>query len=303
MSIPFGAVPSAHRLRTPWVLLVLCAVHVLGSAGSARAGAVDEADLRSWISTALEVYNERSDDPLPFLTTQQIDRLLDHEVVRIRRRDAPMQESSADDRPERVTGFFLIHQPRIRVWLAALDPEFQATDMLTELRLEQDSDGGSLWYQHLDLPWPITDRHWVIRLWKNLPLSQSTEGFVWEQVWDLAENGPAIARRILREGRVPGLDEKTMDQAIYLPLNQGSWTLFALTEDITFLAYRVSTIVGGSIPDSWITTFAMAQLEGLLRGVEKHATEAYLHYDPQRTPIYGGDGVLIERQGASPDGP
>lgn len=271
-------------MRERWVLVgvVLALIVPEGSNGA------DER--RAWIGAAVEVYNEHASDPLPFLSSRQVDDLLSGRVVRIRRRDVDGPE---DRRAERVTGYALYELPRRRVWLAALDPAFRATDLLTEVRLRRDGDGGSLWYQHVDLPWPIADRHWVIELEKGLEVAERTEGFVWEQRWRLAADGPAIARRTLAEGRAAGLDERAMDEAVYLPLNLGSWTLFALTDELTLLAYRVSTVVGGNIPDGWIATFAMAQLEGLLRGVGRHALEVESSYDPAVEPIHGGDGRLL----------
>lgn len=267
------------------------AVLVLELACLAPPARSTEVDLRPLVTASLEVYNELAEDPLPFLTSQQVDALLAGEVVRNRRRRTPGED--AESTPERVTGYIVIHQPRTHVWLASLDPAFQASPMLTEARLEMDDVGGSRWYQHVDLPWPLTDRHWVIDLGKRIDLTASTQGLIWEQHWRLAPDGPAIAERTVADGRAPGLTPESIRDAIYLPANEGAWILFAITEDVTFLVYRVATVVGGGIPDSWIATFAMAQLEGLLRKVATHSEEAWKFYDPERTPMFGGDGRII----------
>ena len=251
-------------------------------------------DPRDLVSAALEVYNERVDDPLPFLTGEQVDRLVAGDVIRVRRRDP-----NTDDAPERVTGFVLLHRPRIAVWLAALDPEFPANPLLTEKRLSKDDQGHSTWYQHVDLPWPLTDRHWVIDLGKDLDLARSTEGFVWVHRWSLAPDGRERARETLRAG-LGDLTLEDYDKAIYLPENEGAWILFALDEDLTLLAYRVRTVIGGGIPDSWIATFAMAQLEGLLREVDAMAENSVAEYDPATYPVYDGLGRLIP-SAASPE--
>lgn len=258
----------------------------------ARAGA-SEPDLRPLVTASLEVYNELAPDPLPFLSTKQVDALVKGEVVRVRRRRAEGEDAATT--PERVTGYLLVHEPRTRVWLAALDPKFQASDMLTEARLDFDGRGNSRWYQHVSLPWPLADRHWVIDLGNRDDLCASTEGLIWEQQWQLAPEGPSIAQRAVAEGLVTGLQPKDLEGAVYLPANDGGWILFSITEDVTFLVYRVRTVVGGGIPDSWITTFAMAQLESLLRKVEKYSAEAWRLYDPDEYAIYAGDGSLIPR--------
>ena len=150
-----------------------------------------------------------------------------------------------------------------------------------------------MWYQHLSLPWPITDRHWVIEAVQDVDLAAGTESFVWAHRWDLIDGGPARARRAVAAGRAGDLTPGDIEGAIYLPANEGAWILFSLDHDLTLLAYRVRTVVGGGIPDSWITTFAMAQLEGLLRQVEDRAPTARADYDADRTPIHDGLGELI----------
>ncbi len=281
-----GEAPLLRILITPGALL-------LGMTLLGPRIAVAEPDLRPLLTASLEVYNELASDPLPFLSASQVDALVEGEVVRIRRRRSERDDAATT--PERVTGYIVIREPRVRVWLASLDPTFQASSMLTEVRLRFDEAGASQWYQHLSLPWPIADRHWVIDLGKRVELCEATEGLIWEQYWWLAENGPEIARAAVAAGRAGDLTLESIEDAIYLPANDGAWILFSVTEDVTFLAYRVTSVVGGGIPDSWITTFAMAQLEGLLRKVEEHAARAWLDYDPDRYVIHGGDGNVIPR--------
>lgn len=266
------------------VVAVLC-----GSVTAACARDYDPADL---VPTALEVYNERADDPLPFLNPDQVADLVHGEIVRIRRRD-PRQ---GEDAPERVTGYMLLRRPRLAAWLAALDPDFPSTSMLTEVELSRDDAGRSSWYQHLSLPWPIADRHWVVGLHKDLEMARETEGFVWVHQWDLVEDGPRIAQETVAAGKAGDLTPKSIEKAIYLPSNEGAWILFALDADLTLLAYRVTTVVGGGIPDSWITTFAMAQLDGLLKEVDELAATSIQDYDPDVDPIFDGWGKLIPRQ-------
>ena len=255
----------------------------------AHAQDYDRADL---IPTAIEVYNERATDPLPFLTADQIDDLLKGDVVRIRRRNP----QKGDDAPERVTGFVLLEHSRRAAWLAALNPDFPQNSMLTQVRLMQDDLGRSMWYQHLSLPWPITDRHWVVELDKDHEMARSTEGFIWVQQWRLADDGPALAADTVARGAAGDLTPAKVEKAIYLPANEGAWILFSLDAELTLLAYRVTTVVGGGIPDSWIATFAMAQLRGLLSEIDALAATAEADYDPDVSPIYDGLGALMERR-------
>ena len=278
-------VPSLARPAGPlaaWLLLV-----GVFAAVPAAAQDYDPADV---IATALEVYNERAADPLPFLRSEQIRRLVDGEVVRVRRRDP----RGGGDAPERVTGYVLLRRPRVAVWLTALDPDFPDHSMLTETQLERDERGNSVWYQHLSLPWPITDRHWTISLRKDVEMARATEGLVWAHEWRLADDGERLAREAVAAGRAGDLTLEGIEDAIYLPSNDGAWILFSLDTKLTLVAYRVVTEVGGGIPESWIATFAMAQLEGLLRELDERAATAIEEYDPARYAAYDGFGRLIE---------
>lgn len=286
---PSGA-RSAFRARVPKNPgIALAVAMVLGGFAVPSAGQdYDPADI---VPTALEVYNERAEDPLPFLTPDQIVDLVKGDVVRVRRKDPRL----GDEGPERVTGYMLLRRPRLAVWLAALDPDFPSNSMLTEVQLMRDDSGRSQWYQHLSLPWPIADRHWVVTLQKDIEMARATDGFVWVHEWNLSENGEQLARETVAAGKAGDLTLKSIEKAIYLPSNEGAWILFSLDSELTLLAYRVTTVVGGGIPDSWIATFAMAQLEGLLHEVDELAETSEANYDPEMHPAYDGFGKLIER--------
>jgi len=58
----------------------------------------------------------------------------------------------------RVVGYRLIQRPRVLIWISALNTSNEQVQRLTEYQLEDDGGTGSLWYQHMRLPWPIRDR-------------------------------------------------------------------------------------------------------------------------------------------------
>jgi hypothetical protein len=269
-------------------MLVSCAVRADGGEGLPTA---DADRMRPVVPAAIEYFNERSDDPLPSLTSEQIEALLDGDVVRFRRRP----DRNLEDPPERVTGYVLVPQPRAQVWIAALDPDFQASDMVSEKRLGRDESGWSLWHHYISLPWPVTDRQWVIRVRPRVELAEGTGGLVWEQMWELADGGEDIARASIAAGNLEGVTLETAKDAIYVPANEGSWVMFELEKGLTLVGYRVVARVGGSIPDSWIATFGMAQLTNVLEEVARYASEIPGSYDPDVHPILGGDGKPLPR--------
>ncbi|RKZ17368.1 hypothetical protein DRQ53_03735 [bacterium] len=275
-------------LRASTVLVLVMATTPV-QAADADLDAQAAERMRPVVGAAIEFYNEHSEDNLPALGSDQIQELLDGEVVRIRRRPARDQE----DPPERVTGYHIIALPRTRVWVAALDPNFQATDMLTERRLQSDPVSGSLWHQYLSLPWPVSDRQWVVRVQVQHELARQTTNLIWELSWDLEAGGEELARESVASGLMGAISEEQASDAVYVPANEGSWILFSLEDEITLVAYRIVARVGGSIPDSWIATFGMAQLTQLLDEVTAHAVQLDDDYDPALEDILGGDGEPI----------
>ena len=277
------------------LLITSTVVMLLAWSTPARPGdllAPEDAErIRPVIPAAIEYFNERAADPLPSLTGEQIEALLDGEVVRFRRRP----NRNLEDPPERVTGYVLVPHPRAQVWIAALDPEFQASDMLSEKRLGRDEEGYSIWHHYISLPWPVTDRQWVIRVGPRVELARETGDLVWEQLWELTADGERIAAESIAAGNLEGVTPESAKDAIYVPANEGSWVMFQLEEDLTLIGYRVMARVGGSIPDSWIASFGMSQLTNVLEGVSRHAAEVPALYDPDVHAIRGGDGEPLPR--------
>jgi hypothetical protein len=277
--------------RTPWASTValLLALAPPGTAADSLPDSV-AARLAPVIPAAIDYYNSLSDDPLLGLGADQVSDLLAGEVVRIRRHP----DRGADpDPPERVTGYRLVPSSRDVVWIAALDPSLKVSDLLTEARLSPEGVQPVVWHQYVSLPWPVADRQWVIRVDIQDRLAASSDDLLWEMRWNLVEDGPRLAAESIAAGNLPGIDSEKAHDAVYVPRNAGSWVLFRLEDDVTLLAYRVVASVGGHIPDSWIATFAMAQLESLLDTVAKNALIVRDHYDPEKSPVIGGDGTLI----------
>jgi len=247
--------------------------------------------MRPVIPAAINYYNERTDDPLPVLTTDQTEDLLEGKVVRIRRR--PPRD--VENPPERVTGYRIVPLPRDQVWVAALDPDFQATELLTEHLLSQDDNGVSVWHQYLSLPWPITDRQWVIEVGIHAELATESGDLLWELTWALKQTGEDIARASIAAGNMGEITPEVAKDAIYVPANEGSWIMFKLEDDITLVGYRIIARVGGSVPDSWIATVGMAQLAQVLNAVARHADTIPATYDPSVHPVRGGNGQPVGR--------
>jgi hypothetical protein len=246
------------------------------------------------IRHAMARHDSASAFPLPELEEEQLGRLFDGEVVRMREKWVLSNEGEDEERTRnRVLAFRLVGAPRRDAWLAALDPHALLNDRVTEIRLGESPEGGATWYQFMDLPWPIRNRHWVIRIATALDVCAGTGGQCWEQTWHLVPGGEAVARSLAAKGRAGPLDGGAVRGARYLEENDGAWAIFAIGDDLTLVAYNLTIVMGGWIPEGMAARFAQRALEDLLDRVAAHAARIPTHYVAGHAPIPAGDGTPI----------
>lgn len=219
--------------------------------------------------------------PLPPLSAEQRARLGRAEVVKI------VHHAADPNAPSRAVGIALLKGGRDALWVASQDPHTTVDPSLTEFIVEQLSLDHALWYGHLDLPYPLTDRQWVVE-------SENTHALAsrgcWEHRWSLVENGLERVRVAVATGERPITLER-VDAALFTPVNHGNWLMAPLADGRTLVAYQATSVVGGSIPDWLVLKLTMSRLETLLRDLEVRAsTWAPGHYRAGHAPMYGGDG-------------
>jgi hypothetical protein len=167
---------------------------------------------------------------------------------------------------------------RDAIWVAIQDDkDFTLIESLTEIQLGETAWGHKRLYQHLDLPWPVSDRHWVLEIKNNTVLSKSSEDRIWERVWDLTQESDIPAGR---------------PEAIWSPVNDGGWLLLDACGG-TLVVYHARSQVGGSIPQEAITRWALVTMDGLLRTTVDRAEGIHTHYVSGHGPIYRPDGSAI----------
>ncbi len=182
-----------------------------------------------------------------------------------------------------VTGFGYLAEPRERVWLSLtddhLDDDVQGLD---DVILDGGWASPKLLYQRLDLPWPVTDRHWVLRTANNAALARAAG--VWERSWALDDTrlGEARART----------DAAAFDAAITMRTNHGSWILLA-HEGGTLAVYEAWADLGGNVPAEAADAYSRSSLDGVFRGVAAHVADVVARYGPGCNPQPGADGAPI----------
>ncbi|MEO1573926.1 MAG: hypothetical protein AAFU65_03110 [Pseudomonadota bacterium] len=276
------------HLRTALIAGVAL-LSTLLTAGAAAAPSVDE------LAAVLWRYNDAAETPLPIPTVEQFEALARGETVHLRERlDAPGSDTAKSKRA-RVVGFQLVNRPRLLVWLATLHAGTTHEPRLLEHRVSVNNDDSSTWYQHLDTPWPVRNRHWVIRSGKNVAVADQTQDLAWEHRWTLEPRGRDIALNLMIEERFERLEERDYKRTIYLDENAGAWTMFAIEDDVTLVATHTTADMGGWLPERWVAGFVARQLRSVLRDLEAKADRIHEHYDPD-DPVHNGRGRPITRE-------
>jgi hypothetical protein len=286
-------------MRTATVLLLAAVL----AAGPARAKKDDgpryAGEVADLVRLEIAKYNGLTELPLPDLDDPQMADLLRAEVVRLRwKQPVPGDTGEEGEEPKerhRVVAMYLIQKPMPDVWLAAMDPHTKASEKVTEFRIAAADGGDPRWYQFMDLPWPVENRHWAIDIHRNRDLARATGNRIWEASWSLVPDGRDLALRMAKAGETKPIGFGDVESAVYLEANVGAWAMFALSSDLTLLTYQVTVVLGGLLPEGLTARFAMSELEDLCRTIEKTAAKYPEHYDEDHDPIPGGDGDPIPR--------
>lgn len=275
---------------------------LLVAAGSARADRDEGTRYAGEVADLIRVetarYNGLTELPLPDLDDKQMAELLRGEVVRLRwKQPVPGAEGKDGEEPKerhRVVAMYLVQRPLTDVWLAAMDPHTKASEKVTELRITTEADTTDpRWYQFMDLPWPVQNRHWTIDIHRNRELARVTGNRVWEASWSLVPEGRELALEMAKAGETRPISRGDVESAVYLEANVGAWGMFALSSDLTLLTYQVTVVLGGMLPEGLTARFAMSELEDLCHTIEKTTKKYPDHYDEEHEPILGGDGLPI----------
>lgn len=271
---------------------ILVSLHVCATAASG----VADSRISETMPRLLAQFSRLSGIFVPELQPDDFQTLLAGEsIVRASGESGPRADEGVDEMG--LLGLQLVDAPRLLVWLTMLGGGGRSDGRVTSVRLSSMPTGSYARYQHVNLPWPIRDRHWVIYCDKNLELAQASAGAIWEHRWSLHESGERLLRTAFEDSRIPGLDMRTLDNSIYLPVNRGTWAVFDLGENKTLILAYYDSDLGGRLPAALVRSITKRQLRKYLEASGSLAGHILDHYDGT-SPIHDGFGSPISRQNA-----
>lgn len=156
------------------------------------------------VEHALRDYQRESGVPVADLDPRSLGRLAAGETLQRKVKVTRSDTGDTDTTTVRIIGYRLIDKPREPLWLAALAFDAGYSERLTEHLVRTHEDGGASWYQHVDMPWPLRDRHWLIRTGKGIALARRMDGRIWEHYWRLEPDAESRIDGLLSQTEIPG---------------------------------------------------------------------------------------------------
>jgi hypothetical protein len=260
----------------------------------------NDENLEAIIPGLLADYARYSRIPVPDLQPNELENLAAGETFVIA---AGETDAEANDKVEAMglLGLQVVDAPRLLTWLTVLgvggEGDGESDGRYHSALLSEKTDGSYARYQYVNLPWPLKDRHWVIYCDKNLELAEATAGVIWEHRWTLHESGRQLLASAVEDGRLGDLDRRTLDDAVYLPANRGTWALFDLGQNKTLILAFYDADLGGRLPGGLVRSFTKRQLRKFLAATGESSLEVLEHFD-EESVVHDGFGMPISRADA-----
>lgn len=285
-----GRVQDCEWMRKFLQWAVLALILPLYSGAAVADGAADKNRL---LQGLLDQYDSHGAFSLPRLTSDEIDELLAGQpIVKDSMDERTLEGNDIDEMG--IAAMQVLDAPRLLVWLAAMGVASEPDIRLTRAFLEHREAGAYVRYQHVNLPWPIRDRHWIILCEKNAGLASASGGAIWEHKWSLLNGGESLWRTAREDGRIQGLTVEDMEKSIYLAENRGAWIMLEVDPERTLVVAFFDGDLGGRMPKSVVRRFSHVQLKKGLQLIEELSAEIHQFYD-ERQPIHDGFGQPIGR--------
>lgn len=270
----------------------LAAVALISGLPTAAQGPLLDHDVVDKIPPLLALYSEQGDLRLPNLSPAELDALAAGTALVTLYHEE--KTSAGDVHAMRVVGWQVVKAPRLLVWLSLFGGNEDSSARLQHVVLTRRPAGAYVSYHHVDLPWPFSDRHWLILCEQNSSLANASHDEIWEHRWSLLPPDGSLLEATYESGRVVGLTRKAFDNSVYLTANRGAWIVFDLGEAGTLVAASMDVDFGGHFPDALVQSYAKQQMKAFFAAL--HALPG-AHY-AAKPVIDDGRGVPITREAA-----
>ena len=178
----------------------------------------------------------------------------------------------------------LIEASPAAIWIAILDDDHNGlSERVLDRELTPRRAGYKSLYQHISLPYPLSDRHWIIEIQTDRELYQVSQKRIWRRGWDLDPRGEEALAALTPE------DRSQIRSGVWTPANEGEWLVIP-AGDRCVVIYRGRFDVGGNIPESIAQAVGNQGALDLFNQLQDLAQEMPNHYKAGHPPILAPTG-------------
>ena len=119
-----------------------------------------------------------------------------------------LDSSAGADAPRRAMGYMLSGSIANSNYGCPVKIRMRCLQSSTkELKTKVNPDKSSHWYGFFDLPWPFSDRHWMVKSWNTQKVADNSANKHWEHPWDLISDGETQIRPFIEAWKVAWRDD------------------------------------------------------------------------------------------------
>ena len=212
----------------------------------------------------------------------------DEERTRLGQGKTVWRQEDTEDGKRLVVISGVVHAKPAAIWIAILDDAHNGlSERITEHQLKGSRPGHKFLYQHLSLPFPMSDRHWVLEIQTDTQIYALSGQKIWRRAWDLDARGEAFLSQL-------DANEKALiKDGVWTPENRGEWLILPQQGE-SLVIYRGVLDIGGKIPASISQAVSSQSALDLFNQLQDLANKVPAHYDKTHTPILGPSGKMIK---------
>ena len=212
----------------------------------------------------------------------------DEERTRLGQGETVWRQEDTEDGKRLVVISGVVRAEPAAIWIAILDDAHNGlSERITEHQLKGSKPGHKFLYQHLSLPFPMSDRHWVLEIQTDTQTYASSAKRIWRRSWDLDARGEALLDQL-------DAKEKTLvKEGVWTPENRGEWLILP-QQGVSLVIYRGVLDIGGKIPVSISQAVSSQSALDLFNQLQDLASNVPAHYDAAHKPILGPSGKMIK---------